>query len=358
MAHQKNREWGRRGAIIFLSIVLALPALRVTSLAAEKAAPDFYKGAVLRIVAPYAPGGSSDSAARAPSLFFGKYLGAKVVVENMPGAGGYVGLRYIYSSAKRDGLTVGMFNPPGSFMAELLGQKEATWKLQELSYVGRVLRGSGGVMMVGKGSSIRTLDDLLKAKREIKCGTIDPTTASSMNAALAAEGLGLNLKIVPGFPNGKACSIAVMRGEIEMTIQPPAGFEEDFKKGDLRAICIVAGREVAAAFRAQFASVPRLIDLSLSSEKKRYIDLADSLNEIGFVMAGPPGIPKDRVQFLDNALAKSLKEPDVIKMFEVRGDAYSPMSGTEYLQLLKKTEKGVADISAKDLNHILFEKYY
>jgi tripartite-type tricarboxylate transporter receptor subunit TctC len=213
-------------------------------------------------------------------------------------------------------------------------------------------------MMVGKSSPIRTLEDLLKTKREIKCATIDPTTGSSVNAALAAEGLGLNLKIVPGFQNGKLCGMAVLRGEIEMTLQPPAGFEEEFKKGDLRAISIAAGREVALAFQSLFASVPRLIDLPLSQDKKIYIALSNHLNDIGFVMAGPPGIPKDRVQFLENALAKAMKEPQVFKIFEGSGYAFSPLSGTEYLQILKGAEKVVADISVKSLNHILFEKYY
>ncbi len=326
--------------------------------AETKTAADFFKGATIRIIAPYAPGGSSDAAMRVPAPFLEKFTGARVVVENMPGSGGYVGLRYIYSKVKPDGLTLGMFNPPGAFLAELMGQKEATWKLQELSYIGRVLRGSGGIMMVGKSSSIRTVEDLLKTKREIKCATIDPTTASSMNAALAAEALGIHLKIVPGFQNGKICGIAVLRGEIEMTIQPPAGFEEEFKKGDLRAISIAAGREVALTFQSLFASVPRLIDLPLSPEKKIYIGLSNYLNDVGFVMAGPPGIPKDRVQFLENALARALKEPQVARILEASGYAFSPLSGTEYLQILKGAEKVVSDISVKSLNHILFEKYY
>jgi hypothetical protein len=43
-----------------------------------------------------------------------------------------------------------------------------------------------------------------------------------------------------------------MKGEIEMTVNPPAGFEDDFKKGDLRAIAIAAGREIAPLFRPLF----------------------------------------------------------------------------------------------------------
>jgi tripartite-type tricarboxylate transporter receptor subunit TctC len=289
---------------------------------------------------------------------FEKYSGARMIVENMSGAGGYVGIRYLYNTAKPDGLALGMFNPPGAFIAELMGQKEASWKLEELNYIGRISKGSGGIMMVGKQSPLRTLEDVLKAKRQIKCATIGPTEGASMYMGLAAEALDLNFKIVPGFQGGKACILAVIKGEIEMTINPPAGFEDEFKKGDLRALSIVAGKEVAPAFRSLFSSVPRLIDLPLSKDKKRFLEFADFVVDIGFVLAGPPGMPKDRVQFLENAMAKAMGEPDVRNPLVKRGDNYAPLSGTEYLKILKETKATVADIGVKNLNHILFEKYY
>ncbi len=152
--------------------------------------------------------------------------------------------------------------------------------------------------------------------------------------------------------------MAVMKGEIEMTVNPPAGFEDDFKKGELRAIAIAAGREIAPIFRPIFASVPRLIDLPLPQEKKRYLELSASLNEIGFPLSAPPNVPKDRVQFLESAWLKALNEPEVKKTFETRGDFYAPLTGGEYLQLIRGIKKVVADIGAKNVNHILFEKYY
>jgi 2-polyprenyl-3-methyl-5-hydroxy-6-metoxy-1,4-benzoquinol methylase len=44
--------------------------------------------------------------------------------------------------------------------------------------------GGGHFLMVGKQSSIRTLDDLLKSKRELRSASIDPTVGASVNAAL------------------------------------------------------------------------------------------------------------------------------------------------------------------------------
>jgi tripartite-type tricarboxylate transporter receptor subunit TctC len=96
----------------------------------------------------------------------------------------------------------------------------------------------------------------------------------------------------------------------------------------------------------------------LPQEKKRYLELSASLNEIGFPLSGPPNVPKERVQFLERAWLKALGEPEVKKTLETRGDFYAPLTGAEYLQILKGLKKVVADIGAKNVNHILFEKYY
>lgn len=357
MMQRKDRKITSKIGIIFVLLLSVSLGFKTMAQAAEKTAAEFFKGATIRIIVPFAPGGTGDTAARVPATLFGKYSGARVVVENMPGAGGYVGLRTLYT-AKPDGLTLGLTNPMGALMAEELGQKEVTWKLAKFEHIARVLRGSGGIMMVGKQSPIRTFDDVLKAKREFKAATIDPTVGNSMNLTLSAEAFNLNMKVVPGFPGGRAQVLAVLRGEIEMTVNTPGGFEEDFKKGDLRALAVVAGREVAPAVSALFASVPRMIDLPLPLDRKRYLELASLLNEIGFPLSAPPGVSKERVQFLDNAWAKAVKDPVVIKTFYTRGDFLDPLSGKEYLQRILGVKKTVASIGAQNLNHVLFEKYY
>lgn len=140
MMERKDRRLTRRMGIILFLLISVVLGISASLPAAEKTAADFFKGATIRIVVAFAPGGTADTAARVPSVLFGKYTGARVVVENMPGAGGYVGLRYLYT-AKPDGLTLGLTNPMGAFMAEELGQKEVTWKLDRFEHIARVLRG-------------------------------------------------------------------------------------------------------------------------------------------------------------------------------------------------------------------------
>ena len=71
-----------------------------------------YPNKLIRIVAPFPPGGPTDGAARLIADRLSSLLGQTIVVENRPGgAGGTVGVKSV-ASADPDGYTI-LFTPPG-----------------------------------------------------------------------------------------------------------------------------------------------------------------------------------------------------------------------------------------------------
>lgn len=70
-------------------------------------AQDAYPANPIRLIVPFAPGGSTDLVGRLIAEYLGKNLGQTVVVENKGGAGGALGAEQI-ARAKADGYTLGM----------------------------------------------------------------------------------------------------------------------------------------------------------------------------------------------------------------------------------------------------------
>src|SRR4051812_21633651 len=85
--------------------LLARCACLALLVAASAFAQDRYPSRVVRLVVPFAVGGSTDVLARALAQQLGERIGQPVVVENRPGAGGTVGTEYV-AKQPADGYTL------------------------------------------------------------------------------------------------------------------------------------------------------------------------------------------------------------------------------------------------------------
>jgi tripartite-type tricarboxylate transporter receptor subunit TctC len=85
----------RRRALLAATFVLAAPPLRA----------QVFPDRPIRIIAPYAPGGQSDTVARLLAPKMSEHLGQSIVIENRTGAGGSIGAAVV-AQAPPDGYTL------------------------------------------------------------------------------------------------------------------------------------------------------------------------------------------------------------------------------------------------------------
>ncbi len=224
------------GALLFLGVVF----YPVPGLTADTA----YPTGPIRLVVPFAAGGSTDVLARVVGQKLGEKLGQQIVVDNRAGAGGTIGME-IAARATPDGHTLVVGTTSTLAINETLYPKLNYDVTRDFAPVSLLAKGPF-VLMATPALPVASLKDLV-AYAKSNPGKL--TIASSGNGTsvhLSAE----LFKIVAGLPDivhvpykgGGPAGIALMAGEVQLMINdlPPA--IGPIRAGRLKALAVADGK--------------------------------------------------------------------------------------------------------------------
>ena len=109
-------------------------------------AKPFYKGKRLTMLVNFTPGGGADRSARVIARHLPRLLDGKprIIIKNMPGAGGMIAINYVGEVAKPNGLTVTNFS--GGYLFQVLGDPALRVDLRKLEWIAGE---------IGDGQSVR-----------------------------------------------------------------------------------------------------------------------------------------------------------------------------------------------------------
>ncbi|WP_404994888.1 tripartite tricarboxylate transporter substrate binding protein [Cupriavidus pauculus] len=163
-----------------LSLYLAASALvgmaGALASASSQAQPAAWPNRPIEMVVAYAPGGGTDLVARLLARHLEKELGATIVVQNKPGAGGAIGFAEL-ARATPDGYTIGFINTPNLLTIPIERKTTFTWKSYDL--IGNLVD-DPGAFTVHQSSNIDTLATLVKyAKANPGAVTVGTTGVGS-----------------------------------------------------------------------------------------------------------------------------------------------------------------------------------
>lgn len=308
----------------FGSLLIALAAL-LSAFAGHAAAQ--YPDRPIRIVVPYAPGGSTDIAARLVAKGLGQSLNTPVVVLNQPGASGNIGAATVARSAP-DGYTM-LFM--GSGIASAPSMKEVTFDLRkDLAPVSRVVSSQFSIL-VNPSLNIETLEQLLAYARA-KPGVLDMACSGTLTAAHFAlesfrQAAGIDFQTIQ-FSGNAPAALAMMTGE------PPAGIDAAFSarsavtSGKLRALAVTGAKRSPS-----LPGVPTVSEAGIPGF------------EAGFslVMFVPGATPKPIIDRIHEAVATTLKDPAMAQQLEAQGYELIGNSPAEFARELE------ADIKANEV---------
>lgn len=174
---------------------------------------EFYSGKTARVFVGYGVGGGYDLYARMIAPHLAAQLGATVIVENLPGAGGLTALNKLNSS-EPDGLTIMIVNGAAASLSQIIDQSAVRYDLTKASHLGTVSQ-SPWVWIARPGMAEKTAKDFMVSQTLVRWGGTGTIDGSSDGSAVICEALGLNCKIIKAYKGSSEIALALQRGEMD-----------------------------------------------------------------------------------------------------------------------------------------------
>ena len=276
--------------------------------ARAQSAAEFYKGRQLQIVVGFEVGNDYDVGARLLARYLSKQIPGNpaIIVQNMPQAAALVSANFIAIRAPRDGTVIGAIsrNLPSQAAMKLpnieADPRRFNW-LAGVSFPGRVCA-------VTANSPVQTAAELFE--KEVLTGSVGVGSSTSIVPNVIKNVLGAKFHMVEGYRGVSDIILAMQRGEVQAVCMSTSQFrshDEQFKQGKFKFLLRAEESEMP-----DVPGIPSIYDFAKTEEQKQLMRFIFSSTEFGRPYVFPPDVPKDRVEFMRNAIAATLKDPGLI----------------------------------------------
>ena len=296
---------------LFILVRLAVFAMVLTvSQPPAAQAQDYYKDKTVTFVVGYSPGGAFDLYARVIARYIGRYLPGNPtrIVENMTGAGGMIAANHLYNRVKPDGLTIGAWASP-LVLQQIMGNEAAQFDGRKFGYLG-IPFPYDTVCTFNQQSGVFKMDDWFNSKRPQKIAAIGPGTSTSDIPKLLKATLNLPLEVIDGYKGGADARLAVESAEVDGYCGS-WGTVETVWRGAFESKKIHAVLQASLTSLPKYKQIPLAISYAKSDEARELLRVADNAHGIQFPFSVPPGMAKDRLETLQRAFIRTLKDPEL-----------------------------------------------
>jgi len=281
----------------------ALAALVLACASAQ--AQDRFPTKGLRIVVPFAPGGSTDIFARLLGERLAAALGQAVVIENRAGASGNIGAEAVVKSAP-DGYTLLMATTGVMAINNALFKAmpfDAAKDLEPVAYVASITN----VLIVPADSPFKGVGELIAAARQapgrFSFASSGAGASTHMSAELFKMMAGVDLLHVPYKGSGPAMP-DLISGRVNMMFENMPGAVPHLKAGKLRALAVTGLKRTPA-----LPEVPTVAEAGVPGY--------ESLSWSG--IAAPAGTPREVVARLNREINAIIAAADMRQKFAEQG---------------------------------------
>ena len=279
----------------------------------------------VRIVVPFAPGGTTDILARAVAPELTKAFGQSFVVDNRAGAGGNVGADIVAKSAP-DGYTILMGTVGTHGINKSLYSKMPFDPQKDFAPI-TLVAGVPNVMVMNadtaKSLGINSVPEFIKYARshpgKLNMASSGNGTSIHLAGELFKSMTGTFMTHIPYTGSGPAM-LAMVSGQVDVMFDNLPSAMPQIKGGKLKAFAVTSGQRSAA--------MPELPTVEEAGKLKGFE--ASSW----FGLLAPAGTPPEIVNRIQAEVAKSLNTPAIKEKMLAQGAIPSGNSPAEFAQMI------------------------
>ena len=295
---------------------LTAAAIALCSVAAPYAAD--WPAKPVRIVSPFAPGGTSDTLARLLAGELGERFGQIFFVENRGGAGGLIGSAAV-AAAEPDGGTFLISSIGTHVTSPATSPNPGYDPLRNFTHIA-YLGGPPNVIVVHPSLSVKSFNELLAAARAQTISYISPGpgTIGHLVAELLARQEGLKLTHVSYKGAGQAMTDLVA-GHVKLGSVTWTAAVAQIRAGTVLPLAVSSARPMP-----EFPAVPTM----------KLLGHPDLVATTWFGFSGPVGLPQNIVSRLNAEIVAALDRPAVRSRLEREGIETEKMSPDEFTRFV------------------------
>ena len=274
----------------------------------------------LRLIVPFAPGGSNDNIARILAAKLGVQLGQPVIVDNKGGGGGTIGTDFVAKSPA-DGYTLLFVS--GSIATNAASGKKLPYDpVKDLEPIGGIAASPFVVVVANdvKATTLKEFIDLARAKpKSISYGTAGIGGINHLGTELFASTARVQLTHVPYKGIGPAF-IDLMGGSLQMVLPTLASVTPHIRAGKMRGLAVTSVQRSPL-----MPEIPTANEAGLPGFKL----------EVWFGLLGPAHMPAGVVKRLNEGLNAVLALPEVKEVLAREGATPQPSAPEEFENVIK-----------------------
>ena len=300
--------------------LLSMLALAVSFAAAANPASAQYPTKPIRIIVPFAAGGTTDLLSRAVGAKLAAALGQPVIADNRPGAGGVIGSE-IVAKASPDGHTIGMListHAVNPFVMKSLPYDTIN-DFTPITLVAIV----PGILSANASLPVRSVQEMVQLVRskpgQFNYGLPGSMTSGHLSMELLKVIAGLDMVAVP-YKGGAPAAADLAAGQVQFMINSPPTVLPFVKAGKVRALAVTGAQRS-----------PGLPDLPTIRES----GFPDYETYEWYGLFAPARTPKEIVARLGQEIARILKDPELRELMLVQGAELVGNSPEEFGQFVR-----------------------